>query len=262
MAIWAVLPYGVRYATETRMYVMVMVLVLVGWWFLDRLWDRPNWRDAVGLAAAGSLLLWMHYWSMWLLAAVGLAAALRWWLNRGDERANRELLFTGGALGVAGLSFLPWVPTLLYQSEHTGTPWGLVERPTTAVVITLIDFAGRPSAEPQLTTYVLVFLVLVALVGRGRGNWAMVLEGPVRRSALWPLALAGLTLLLGSLAAMVSGATFVSRYAAVIYPMAIVLIGFPILIWWTIWTMVRCIKGLMLLNENRPIARPQSWMFG
>jgi uncharacterized membrane protein len=44
--------------------------------------------------------------------------------------------------------------------------------------------------------------------------------------------------------------------------LAIVLIGFLVLMWWFIWTLVRNIKGLLALNENRPIADPTSWMFG
>jgi uncharacterized membrane protein len=40
------------------------------------------------------------------------------------------------------------------------------------------------------------------------------------------------------------------------------LVGIPILIWWLTWTLVRTIKGLLLLNEGKPIARPASWLFG
>ena len=41
-----------------------------------------------------------------------------------------------------------------------------------------------------------------------------------------------------------------------------VLIGFLVLAWWFIWSLVRNIKGLLALNEGRPIANPGSWMFG
>jgi uncharacterized membrane protein len=41
-----------------------------------------------------------------------------------------------------------------------------------------------------------------------------------------------------------------------------VVIGFLLLLWWFIWSIIRTIKGLLLLNENRPIANPGSWMFG
>ena len=40
------------------------------------------------------------------------------------------------------------------------------------------------------------------------------------------------------------------------------IIGAPILIWWFVWTLVRGIRGLILLNDRRPIANPTSWLFG
>jgi uncharacterized membrane protein len=42
----------------------------------------------------------------------------------------------------------------------------------------------------------------------------------------------------------------------------IVLVGFVVWLWWFVWSLVRNIKGLLALNENRPIANPGSWMFG
>jgi uncharacterized membrane protein len=41
-----------------------------------------------------------------------------------------------------------------------------------------------------------------------------------------------------------------------------VLVGFLVYAWWVIWSLVRNVKGILALNENRPIANPGSWMFG
>jgi uncharacterized membrane protein len=41
-----------------------------------------------------------------------------------------------------------------------------------------------------------------------------------------------------------------------------VVIGFAIWLWWFIWSLVRNVKGLLALNENKPIQNPESWMFG
>ena len=52
-------------------------------------------------------------------------------------------------------------------------------------------------------------------------------------------------------------------YLAIGTPLCLVLIGFPILGWWFVWSLMRIIKGGMLLvNEHRPIANPKSWLFG
>jgi uncharacterized membrane protein len=42
----------------------------------------------------------------------------------------------------------------------------------------------------------------------------------------------------------------------------VVLVGFVVFAWLFIWSLVRNIKGLLLLNENRPIVDPGSWLFG
>jgi uncharacterized membrane protein len=39
-------------------------------------------------------------------------------------------------------------------------------------------------------------------------------------------------------------------------------IGVAILIWWLIWSLVRNVKGLLALNDNKPIQDPTSWIFG
>ena len=44
--------------------------------------------------------------------------------------------------------------------------------------------------------------------------------------------------------------------------LTLVLMGFLILLWWFVWSLVRNIKGVLALNENQPIANPGSWMFG
>jgi uncharacterized membrane protein len=37
-------------------------------------------------------------------------------------------------------------------------------------------------------------------------------------------------------------------------------IGVAILIWWLIWSLVRNVKGLLALNDNKPIPDPTSWI--
>jgi uncharacterized membrane protein len=42
----------------------------------------------------------------------------------------------------------------------------------------------------------------------------------------------------------------------------LIFIGAPVLVWWFFWSLARSIKGVLALNERRPIANPDSWMFG
>ncbi len=39
-------------------------------------------------------------------------------------------------------------------------------------------------------------------------------------------------------------------------------IGALILVWGVVWTVIRCVKGLLALNMGEPIRDPNSWWFG
>ncbi len=43
--------------------------------------------------------------------------------------------------------------------------------------------------------------------------------------------------------------------------LSIVLIGWLVIFVWTIWTLVRCIKGIIAATEDRPIDDPQTLMW-
>jgi uncharacterized membrane protein len=51
-------------------------------------------------------------------------------------------------------------------------------------------------------------------------------------------------------------------YLAIGIILCVVVVGVFVLLWWLIWTLVRCIKGVLALNEGKPVERPTSWMFG
>ncbi len=44
--------------------------------------------------------------------------------------------------------------------------------------------------------------------------------------------------------------------------LSFVLVGYLVLAWWFIWSLIRNIKGILALNDSRAIADPRSWMFG
>jgi uncharacterized membrane protein len=51
-------------------------------------------------------------------------------------------------------------------------------------------------------------------------------------------------------------------YLAIGVPLTMVLIGVPILVWWFVWSLVRIVKGFLLLVEHKAIGNPESWLFG
>lgn len=51
-------------------------------------------------------------------------------------------------------------------------------------------------------------------------------------------------------------------YITIGFALSIVLIGIPILVWWFVWSLIRIVKGIIAINEYKPIANPRSWLFG
>jgi len=41
-----------------------------------------------------------------------------------------------------------------------------------------------------------------------------------------------------------------------------ILVGGLVILWWAVWTVIRCVKGMLALNSGEPISSPRSWGFG
>jgi hypothetical protein len=221
---WALLvvalsPYCVRYSTETRMYSLVMLLVLAGYLLLTDALKAPTLPRLAGIAVVSGLLLLSHYWSIWLLGATGLLLVARWWRNA-DERATTLKAIVAVAAG--GVLFLPWVPSFLYQSGHTGTPWGEPFRPTAVVQLTMADMAGGNNfSEGTLGGYlILVFMLLALFVVRSERR-EVVLDVGTAPTVRRELAVSLVTIVIGCAVAYATSATFQSRYAAVFIPLVL-----------------------------------------
>jgi uncharacterized membrane protein len=51
-------------------------------------------------------------------------------------------------------------------------------------------------------------------------------------------------------------------YIAIGVLLSVIVIGIAVLFWWFVWSLVRNVKGVLALNEGKPIGSPTSWMFG
>ena len=217
LVLLALSPFAVRYATEARMYSLVMLLVLAFTLLVDRVLQRPGPASVAGLALVTTGLLWSHYWSVYLLAVVGGLLLVRWWR---DPAARPSTGWAIAGLAGGGALLAPWVPALLDQLAHTGTPWAPPVRPTVVAQVTLADLGGGGFAEALLAGAVLAVLVVAAFAHSDR---LPVEPGPLRPLDVRVLAgVAGGTLLLGSGIAFVTSGAYASRYASVVAPLVLV----------------------------------------
>ena len=220
----ALAPFALRYATETRMYALVVVLVLLGYLGVDdvarRGKDGPG--RLIGLAAVSGLLLLTHYWSMWLIGAVGLTLLWRWRHGPADRR--RASLRAALAIAAGGvLFFLPWLPSFLSQAAHTGTPWAGSQRPTTVLANTLRDFGGGDFRDAEFVGALILILCLLALFARAVDGRRIELDLRTRAPYRSEAVVIALTLGLGIVVMLVTNSAYAPRYASVFFPLVVLL---------------------------------------
>jgi mannosyltransferase len=218
----ALSPYWVRYATETRMYALVMLLVLAGYLLVQDALGKPTLPRLVGIGLVSGLLLLSHYWAIYLLAAVGLLLALHWWR---DPDSRDATLRVGLAVVAGSLLFVPWLGGFLYQAGHTGTPWGEPFRPSAMLQSTLQDLGGGELTEAALYGSIVLILALVALFTVRSAGHEMTLDLRTSPRVRVELALVTLVLGLGAVAGYLTHATYQSRYAAVIVPFVLLAVA-------------------------------------
>jgi hypothetical protein len=224
---WAVValalsPFAVRYGTETRMYALVMLLVLAGYLVLTDALERPTWGRLGGLTLISGLLLLSHYWAFYLVAAVGLVLVFRAWRRPADRASTVRVTI---AVAAGGLLFLPWVGGFLYQSAHTGTPWGSPFRPTAILQTTLIDMGGGAVTEASLYGGVLLVLALLGLFAVRAAGSMVDLDMRTAPTVRWELAVVTLVIAIGTVVGYATNATFQGRYAATVVPLVLLAVA-------------------------------------
>ena len=192
-------PFAVRYATEVRMYALLMVLVLVGFLAVTNALERPTFLLLAAVALTSGLLALTHYWALYLLAVV--FAYLLW----------RRSWRVAGAVAAGGALVAPWLPILVYQLQHTGAPWG---RPAGlgALITPAYEYSGSGSDAGLLLGTLLLGVCFIA-VREGAERF------PSRRIAVivWG------TFAVAVVAGVATGAAYASRYTAVVAPLFFVL---------------------------------------
>ncbi len=224
LAVTAVTPWAVRYATEARMYSLVVLFVFAGWLLADDLLVRPSRWRWVALAVLTGAALLSHYWVIYLGVAAVVLLAWRWWRGEPDDRPGCLRVVT--ALAAGAVLFLPWVPSLLAQVERTGTPWAEAGRPTTAVT-ELLGALGGGARYAEAVIFGMVFYVLVALalVVVPEDRRRVVLDFGTVPGVRPEVAVGLLAAAVGLVVGLLSEAAFQARYAAAFMPMLFIAAG-------------------------------------
>jgi uncharacterized membrane protein len=207
-------PFATRYDTETRMYSLVVLLTVLGFLALDRSLRQPRPGNLIAVGAVAGLLLYTHYWSLYLIGVTLLWLAWVAWRGRAPWRRGARYALMAALVGC--LTFLPWLPTFLFQSKHTGTPWATPAN-FAAMVNAVSNFAGGSTSQGRALA--LIFFALAGLGLFGLATDRRHIDVDIRTRPLGrPLAVA----VLGTLAAAIAGgfltnSAFDARYASVVF---------------------------------------------
>ena len=219
-------PFAVRYGSETRMYALVVLLTLLGGLAVCRAVRRPGAASVAAVALSTGALLLTHYWAAYLVGVGALLAVGG--LRRAPRPAGRVL----AGLVLGGVLFLPWLPSLLVQLAHTGTPWAEVGG-LSSLPIALDAWRGGGTLPAVLLGLALVALAVLALVSghaaapRDDGGPTGPSGRPRSRLPWVLLALSVGTLVVGGVASWVTSSAVSPRYTSPALPafLALVAVG-------------------------------------
>jgi 4-amino-4-deoxy-L-arabinose transferase-like glycosyltransferase len=216
-------PFAIYYGTEARMYSLVMLLTALGFLALVRAMRNPRPGNLIAVAVVAAALLYTQYWALYLLASLGLWLL---WLGRHgqpDTARRTNARWTFGALVVAGLLFVPWLPTFVFQSRHTGTPWAAPGN-FGAIVSALTGFTDNQATlsavgtnQGRLLAIIYLLFAFLGVFGVARDRWHIELDLHTRPKARAVGFVVFATLVLAVGGGLITKSGYSNRYASVIF---------------------------------------------
>jgi mannosyltransferase len=234
-------PFALSYATSARMYSLMILWSLLLFLALARALEESSRGRLIAVGVLTALILYTHYWGLYFVIVAGLwllyqglglpksginglrPRALKSLRNGGLDRAQIGHLRALAAMFTGSLAFLPWVPSFVFQTLHTGTPWSNPAGPADILGV-LGEYSGGGAWGTALGL-TLFTLLLLGLFGRSIDGRQVLVQLHMRRRSK-PLAFAFFgTLVFAVLCGVIAQAAFVGRYTAVVFPFFILMIG-------------------------------------
>jgi len=119
-ALCAVNPFLTAYAQETRMYALMLVMSLLATAAFLHVFAFGRRRSLPLFFVLLAGMLYTHNWGLFLGAGLALGLIPCWYVSEDRSSFWKDALI---GFGGCALLYLPWVPTLLHQVQHTGAPW-------------------------------------------------------------------------------------------------------------------------------------------
>ncbi|AQQ09796.1 putative membrane protein [Sedimentisphaera cyanobacteriorum] len=179
--------YHIQWAQEARFYSLMGLLTCVSMYFFVRLIQERRLRNLLALSLASALLLYNHYYGIFVIASQNLAAITQIIIEtRKSGRLNKKDLsgWIAGQILAAAL-FIPWFAVLLQGLSKYGGGTGVLERPG---IIHLLAAPYFFAGESLLlaAVFAALFILYLWAVYRAAGNGKSFLTELLKdHTAIW-----------------------------------------------------------------------------
>ena len=213
-------PFSIRYATEVRMYSLLILLLLSAYFHFYKVSHKPNNKNRFFYSLSLTCMLFTHYWSIFFVFTIFLLLLIASKRTLGIEKkeVNSLAIWTAGAC----IPFFLWLPVFFEQLAHTGTPWAKAPRPTVVAALTLEAFGGGKGSEALLVAVAISLLVALGMFTRinekATGLEIGISELPWMRQMF---TVSVVTMIIGSSVSLLTDTAFQGRYGVFFFPVVV-----------------------------------------
>ena len=217
--------YSIFYSQEARPYSFAFLFAALSFTWFIRLIRTPSKKTAIQYAVFTLLLLYSHYYSLFVVAAQGFLALL---FIFQEQRTERKILFRSFLLGgiIILIGYAPWLSFLLKMSQIK-TFW-ITDVPTSFLQSFFYDYFGNADLlNPLLILLLFAFFIRVALYSEIE-SLKKIKDDPLLFSFTLILFWVFIVLLIPYVRSLLMVPMLYPRYTIVILPAILLLIAYSI----------------------------------
>ncbi|KZX12824.1 glycosyltransferase family 39 protein [Methanobrevibacter curvatus] len=153
----ATLPNFMFYGTEIRMYTWGLLFITLSFFYAYKITKNSNWKNWALLIIFSSLSLYTQYTTVEILFAIFLVLLI--WLSIYNRKGIKKWFLS---LIIIAASFIPWIPTLIFQIQHGAASW--IDPPSLHYLKYTLAFIFSSSHEFSKSSILLIIAFLVLIV--------------------------------------------------------------------------------------------------
>lgn len=178
-------PMAIAYSQEVRMYSLFLMLATLNYWLIVRFVKNSTWPRALLLGICNTLLLWAHYFGLFLVATQAALLIILFWMKQPGKDYILKISFI---YLINIITFLPWVPYLLQQIQHSHGQIGYALKPSADYFKWIFtEFSSSTGSRDIWFTLFLSGYIYSFWVAYRQKNWTMLISQILMLSVLMGL---------------------------------------------------------------------------